>query len=49
MGPPSKVDLGDSRFVFVCCKTCVPKAKADPEGVLSKVEGFRKRSAEGKR
>jgi RND family efflux transporter MFP subunit len=49
MGPPSKADLGEGRFVFVCCKTCVPKAKADPEGVLQKVDGFRKRSAEGKR
>jgi RND family efflux transporter MFP subunit len=49
MGTPPKVDLGEGRFVFVCCKTCVPKAKADAAGVLKKVDGFRKRSAEGKR
>jgi RND family efflux transporter MFP subunit len=49
MGPPIKADLGEGRFVFVCCKTCVPKAKADVEGVMRKVDGFRKRSAEGKR
>jgi RND family efflux transporter MFP subunit len=50
MGPPPKVDLGEGRFVFVCCKTCVPNAKADPESVLQKVDGFRKRSmVEGKR
>jgi Cu(I)/Ag(I) efflux system membrane fusion protein len=48
MGPPTKVDLGEGRFVFVCCKTCVPKAKADPEGVLQKVDGLRKKPAEGK-
>ena len=37
-------DLGESRFVFVCCKTCVPKARNDPEGVLRKVDGFRKKA-----
>jgi len=45
MGVPHKADLGESRFVFVCCKTCIPKAKNDPETVLRKVEGFRKKAA----
>src|SRR5581483_6548432 len=50
MGPPHKADLGGGRFVFVCCKTCIPKAQADPEGMLKKAEGFRRRpAAEGKK
>jgi hypothetical protein len=42
MGVPIKVDLGGSRSVFVCCKGCITKARKDPEGVLKKVEEFKK-------
>jgi len=36
MGPPIKV-LVDDQAVFVCCKGCEKKAKADPEKTLAKV------------
>jgi RND family efflux transporter MFP subunit len=38
MGPPIKVDLGGGRSVFVCCKSCINGAKADPEKSLRRVE-----------
>lgn len=36
MGVPSKLML-QGKPVFVCCKTCVKKAQADPAGVLKKL------------
>jgi hypothetical protein len=42
MGVPIKVDLGGGRSVFVCCKGCVGKAQKNVEGVLKKVEEFKK-------
>jgi RND family efflux transporter MFP subunit len=41
MGPPIKVDLGGGRSVFVCCKSCINAAKADPEKSLRRVEELR--------
>jgi Cu(I)/Ag(I) efflux system membrane fusion protein len=41
MGPPVKVDLGGGRSVFVCCKSCVNAAKADPEKSLRRVEDLK--------
>jgi hypothetical protein len=37
MGPPIKIILKDQP-VFLCCGGCEPKAKADPERTLAKVE-----------
>ena len=42
MGKPLKVDLGDKRFIYVCCKGCIDKATNDAEGVLKRVEEFKK-------
>jgi RND family efflux transporter MFP subunit len=42
MGVPIKVDLGGGRAVFVCCRGCVAKAQKDPDGVLKKVEEYKK-------
>ena len=38
MGVPVKLVL-DGKPVFVCCKTCVKKAQADPAGTLKKLSG----------
>ena len=37
MGAPVKITLR-GRSLFVCCKNCVGKAKADPEGTLKKLD-----------
>ena len=37
MGVPVKITLR-GKTVFLCCKACVGKAKADPEGTLKKLE-----------
>ncbi|MBX9582358.1 MAG: efflux RND transporter periplasmic adaptor subunit [Gemmataceae bacterium] len=42
MGVPIQVDLGGGRSVFVCCKGCIAKAQKDADGVLKKVEEFKK-------
>jgi multidrug efflux pump subunit AcrA (membrane-fusion protein) len=42
MGVPIRVDLGGGRVVYVCCKGCVAKARMDAEGMLEKVEKFKK-------
>ena len=42
MGKPLKVDLGGKRFIYVCCKGCIDKAANDAEGVLKRVEEFKK-------
>lgn len=36
MGPPPKLDIR-GQTVFVCCKSCERKAKADPDATLAKV------------
>lgn len=37
MGVPIKVDLGNGRTAFVCCKSCLSKAQKDPEETLRKL------------
>ncbi len=44
MGAPIKLDL-DGKPVYLCCKGCVAKAKADPAGTLAKVEALKKAGA----
>ncbi len=41
MGKPVEITL-DGTAVFLCCASCEDEAKADPKGVLKKVEGFKK-------
>jgi outer membrane murein-binding lipoprotein Lpp len=46
MGPPVKVMVKDQP-VFLCCKSCVKKAQADPDKTLAKVEELKaKKKAE---
>ncbi len=42
MGKPIKVDLGQGRSIFVCCKGCPNKAQKDPDGMLRKIEQFKR-------
>jgi membrane fusion protein, copper/silver efflux system len=44
MGVPGKLLL-DGKPVFVCCKGCDEKAKAQPAVMLAKVEAFKKGQA----
>ena len=37
MGVPVKITLRD-RPVYLCCKSCIGKAKRDPDGILKKLE-----------
>ncbi|MGO9113200.1 MAG: efflux RND transporter periplasmic adaptor subunit [Thermoguttaceae bacterium] len=37
MGVPVKITLR-GKTVFLCCKSCIGKAKRDPEGILKKLE-----------
>jgi membrane fusion protein, copper/silver efflux system len=41
MGKPVEIKL-DGTAVFLCCASCEDEAKADPKGMLKKVEGFKK-------
>jgi len=41
MGAPIRLEL-DGEPVFLCCKGCVGKAKADPTGTLAKVDALKK-------
>jgi RND family efflux transporter MFP subunit len=41
MGKPVEVKRNGATF-FVCCKACEDEAKADPKGMLKKVEEFKK-------
>lgn len=47
MGVPIKVIL-DGKPVFVCCKSCVKQAQADPKKTLTKVAELRSRSGKPK-
>ncbi len=38
MGKPIAVDVGGGQTIFVCCKGCVSKVKANPEFYLKKVQ-----------
>jgi len=40
MGAPIRLEL-DGKPVYVCCKGCVKKAKADPAAALAKAEALR--------
>jgi hypothetical protein len=42
MGKPIKVELGKGRSIFVCCKGCPNKAQKDPDGMLRKIEQFKR-------
>jgi hypothetical protein len=44
MGPPVKVTFDDKQSVFVCCDSCVDKAKADPRKALEAVEAQKARA-----
>lgn len=44
MGAPIKLEL-DGKPIYLCCKGCVAKAKADPAGTLAKVEALKKAGA----
>jgi len=44
MGAPIKLEL-EGKSVYVCCKGCVAKAKADPAGTLAKAEALKKAGA----
>ena len=44
MGVPVKVSL-DGKPVFVCCRGCVEKVKAEPAVMLARVEAFKKGQA----
>jgi Cu(I)/Ag(I) efflux system membrane fusion protein len=41
MGKPFKADLDAKRSIYVCCRSCIEKAKKDPEATLRKVEESR--------
>ncbi len=41
MGAPIKLEL-DGESVYLCCKGCVAKAKADPAGTLAKAKALKK-------
>ncbi|NOY29680.1 MAG: hypothetical protein GXP28_05750 [Planctomycetes bacterium] len=41
MGAPIRLEL-DGNPVYLCCKGCVAKAKADPAGTLAKAEALKK-------
>jgi len=41
MGAPIKLEL-NGKPVFLCCKGCVKKAKANPDAMLAKVEALKK-------
>jgi Cu(I)/Ag(I) efflux system membrane fusion protein len=41
MGVPIKVKLGWDGSLYVCCKSCVPKALKNPEETLQKIAGFK--------
>jgi RND family efflux transporter MFP subunit len=42
MGVPIKVDLGEGRTVFVCCRACVTPARANPDEALGKAADARR-------
>ncbi|OWK37676.1 putative Co/Zn/Cd efflux system membrane fusion protein [Fimbriiglobus ruber] len=44
MGVPQKVVL-DGKLVFVCCKACIEKVRAEPAVMLGRVEAFKKGQA----
>jgi hypothetical protein len=37
MGMPIKQTIGDKTF-YICCPSCEPKVKSDPQGVLAKLK-----------
>ncbi len=41
MGKPVEIKL-DGTAVFLCCASCEDEAKADPKGMLKKIEAFKK-------
>jgi hypothetical protein len=41
MGKPIEITLNGVK-VFLCCASCADDAKADPKGMLKKVEAFKK-------
>jgi RND family efflux transporter MFP subunit len=41
MGKPVEITL-EGQTVFLCCASCEDEAKADPKGMLKKVEAFKK-------
>lgn len=41
MGEPVKVELGGGRSLFVCCKGCIAKVKANPDFYLAKIAQLR--------
>ncbi len=45
MGAPIKLEL-DGKLVFLCCKGCVAKARADPVATVAKVEKLRQAGTE---
>lgn len=42
MGKPLKVDLGMGRTIYVCCKGCPEKAQKDSDGMLKRIEQYKK-------
>ena len=42
MGKPLKVELDSKHAIYVCCKGCIEKSKKDADGVLKKIEEFKK-------
>ena len=48
MGPPPKLDI-KGQTVFVCCKSCERKAKADPDATLAKVAELKARKLKEKK
>lgn len=41
MGKPLKVELDPKRSIFVCCKSCIDKARNDAESAFKRVDEFK--------
>ncbi|HLW68489.1 MAG TPA: outer membrane beta-barrel protein, partial [Gemmataceae bacterium] len=46
MGPPIKMTL-NNQIVFLCCKECVAKAQADPQGTLAELAKMNENKSQG--